>query len=71
MIGVIVYEETTMLEVKPIFARFNFGFSFKLSFHLGDNNFGEYGISFSKDFTIWWHWKHTTYLYYPLDIFKK
>ena len=71
MIGIWISEELTVVEFKPWFAHPRYGFSFRLPKIFYSDNFGEYGVSFSSDFTIWWHWKHTTYLYHPSEFFKR
>jgi len=71
MIGIILHEDGIIFEFKPIFAKSNIGFSFRISKIVSDKWWGEYGISFSSHDTVWWHWKHTTLLYYPFDFIQK
>ncbi len=69
MIGIIVGEDNTYLECYPIFTNFKLGFRVKLPFHLGCRRSGEYGIAWSRRFSMWSMWGNSGYPSNPFSAF--
>lgn len=63
MIGLVIGETHTKVELSPIYARgYRLGFWVPIG---SDRHYGEYGVAFTWGRygpTAWWHWGDTCYL---------
>lgn len=70
MIGVCIGEETIALEFYPRFTdHTKFGFRIRVPYKSSYNYWGEYGVAWSRNFSMWTMWGGSCYPRNPISLF--